>query len=263
MTLTTDEYWEVDGVALNTLARNIETWGGSRLAPPPMRGSDQRIPLRPGDKWRKKLADSRTITFGMWVQGCDDDGIVPADSHAEFNQNWSELRRLMWKSYRQVALVKRERRPSGLITATASAQFYGGLEPGMLDPASAKFTVDMHLADPYFYMADVVEDAITDTATITPDSDDVERKLTLAFSGGGPYTLTNAATGRELTVDNTGAIDVDCWNFTAIKAGVSVGGDLSVTGDDDEAFWMTLIPEDNDLTVTGGQVVITRKPVIW
>ncbi len=66
MTLTTDEYWEVDGVALSTYAWNVASWGGGRRGVPPLRGGDDLVPFRAGEVWLPKMAGSRVITLGMW-----------------------------------------------------------------------------------------------------------------------------------------------------------------------------------------------------
>lgn len=152
---SSETYWSVDGVSLQTYATNITNLGDSRLAPPPLRGSDVVIPYSPGRMWQPKITDSRTITLAMWVIGADEDGNVPRDvnQRRKFEQNFRALRNLLWTPRRQIEVTKRfyvEGYPQ-TFTATAKAQFVGGLSPSMTGDARAVFTVDLFLADPYFY----------------------------------------------------------------------------------------------------------------
>jgi hypothetical protein len=152
---TTQTFWDVDGVSLQTYAYNIQTWGGDAQAPPPLRGDDVLVPHQVGRTWTPRVPDSRTITFGMWVVGANKDGSIPESgiSRQLFERNWAMLRKLLWTPRRQVKLTKRFRVPgsSKVHTASAMAQFSGGLNPAMTGRTRAQFTVDLLLSDPYFY----------------------------------------------------------------------------------------------------------------
>jgi hypothetical protein len=96
MTLTTDEVWSVDGVVLNTLAFNIKTFEG-RLNVPARKGSDLDaiadhgvIPVE------DRPFEINRLVLGMWILGCDEDGLVPSDSNfrLEFEKNRFKLVRL-------------------------------------------------------------------------------------------------------------------------------------------------------------------------
>ena len=257
MTNTTDTYWEVDGTSLQTYARNIETKGGSRLGAAPLRGENIVVPTKFGRQWVAKLPDARVLSLQGWVQGCDDDGVVAAGAEQIFTDNWQALRRLFWRTDRQINLKKRWKGVDDVVrSATAKAEFAGGLEPGMMDPASAKFTVDLMLADPYFYGQAVTTTVTTAGATITPGGDDTTRKITLVFTGAGSKTLTNTTTGRSITV--SGATTVDILAFTATTIG---SANVDTAGEKNEQFWFSLLRDANVLTLDHDSVDITYTPV--
>lgn len=71
MSNSTPEFTDVDGVSLQTMVQNLKTWGGSREAPPPVRGEDALIPNVPGELFLEKQPGARTITLDGWVLGMD------------------------------------------------------------------------------------------------------------------------------------------------------------------------------------------------
>lgn len=172
MTNSTETYWDVDGVSLQTFASNITTLGGDREAPPPVRGGSVRIPYMPGSLWVPGVEDERTISLGMWVVGTNEDGSIPTneDMRRTYDRNWRMLRRLLYRPRRQFTLTKRfwvetqELVDAGvnvaslttmgswaLYTASARASYAGGLNPDRSGQARGVFTVDLRLNDPYFY----------------------------------------------------------------------------------------------------------------
>lgn len=156
MTNSTAQFWDADGTSLQTLARNLKTWGGDREGVPDFRGEDTLVPYRAGRKWVPKVPDSRTIGLSGWVVGANDDGTI--GDVETFRKNWKVLRRLLWTPGRQIALTRRWLDPDTglLVTATAMAEYAGGLTPEMTGPNRADFQVDLHLADPFFYGEPVV-----------------------------------------------------------------------------------------------------------
>jgi hypothetical protein len=97
---TTPEILTVDGVVLNTLAKNIESIAG-RLHVASKRTANVQVPGRPGALYvPNKLDDINTITLPMWVRGCDDNGLIPSGSaRVEFFKNLDQLTRLFGKPY--------------------------------------------------------------------------------------------------------------------------------------------------------------------
>lgn len=182
-----EEGWMVDGIPLQTYAFNITTLGGSRMAPPPLRGTNVAVPFRPGSTWQPRIPDSRTITLAMWVIGAEKDGSIPEnrDLQFKFKQNWRELTKLLWKPKKELTLSKKiwipevelvaanapfvmypEYQGYRQLTVEAKATFAGGLEPTMTGNARATFMVDLLLSDPYFY-----GDPITHSFDVTKELD--------------------------------------------------------------------------------------------
>jgi len=158
MANSTEVFWDIDGVSLQTYAYNIETWGGDRQSVPSLRGNDITIPYAAGSFWVPKIPDSRSISIAGWVVGATEDGDIPLDSNKRevFEANWNMLKRLMWTPHRQVKLTKRwkEYGSDEVLEATALAQFTGGLSPTMTGTSRATFVVQLQLADPFFYGAE-------------------------------------------------------------------------------------------------------------
>lgn len=160
MTTTTDEVWSVilaNGVEipLNTLAYNINTWGGDRQGVVPMRGSDQKIPWIPGNEELPRVPDSRSIGLQMWVIGATDSDLPPTDgttARQQFNTNWRKLQRVLWNQGKIYTLQKLFYSEDGVLRkARARVRYQDGLIPEMMGLTGAKFTCDLWLADPFFY----------------------------------------------------------------------------------------------------------------
>lgn len=215
MTNTTETFWDVDGVSLHTYAFNIETLGGDRAAPPPVRGDDVLVPYLPGTRFVPKVPDARVMTLGMWVIGANEDGTVPDDGDARlaYEYNWRMLRKLLWRYRTQFTLTKRfwvptqdlvdagvslagktQRGSNTLIEASAKAAFHSGLAPAMDGPARARFTVDLRLSDPYFYGEQVTIPFSTSTAPGDPGPTQTrkilgdDRTTDITFALEGPLT---------------------------------------------------------------------------
>lgn len=93
MVQTTTETLTVNGVVLNTLAKNISSLAG-RLRAPAYRTGNVVVPGSHGELWvPNKKFQANTITFPMWVVGCDDDGEIPGGSNRrkEFFKRVDEL----------------------------------------------------------------------------------------------------------------------------------------------------------------------------
>lgn len=151
---TTDEFWEVDGVGLNTYAWNISTFDG-RSGIPVTRGDNIISGDRPGAKWRRKPPDQRTITLAMWVQGTNALGHSVNDLRAVFNANHRAIKRMFGVYDRQLVITRRLRLPppDNDIVLTALAEPLSSLEVTMQGPAHATMTIDLRLADPFWYAA--------------------------------------------------------------------------------------------------------------
>ncbi len=269
MSNSTEVYWDVDGVSLQTLAFNIETLGGDRMGVPPVRGDDLMIPARPGRRWMPKMPDARTITLGMWVIGATEEGIAPpgGEPRRQFEDNWRKLRNLLWVYNRELTITKRFYVGGVLKTASAKAHFTGGLNPTMNGQQRAVFTVDLTLSDPYFYSAEKTE-PLSASETVVLEGDDVTRRIKFQVNG----SRTNLVI-RNTTLDiqmeyaavlNTAEIlDVDVYNYTSISDPDASPAYKSVgfIRHEGSPSWFILQPGNNAITVSSdsGAGLVTMK----
>jgi len=253
MTTTTTEYWSIipaDGVEypLQTLAKNITTWGDDRQGVPPLRGEDVTIPWIPGDQEIDRMPASRVIGLGMWVIDTDDNGAVATTRQDAFNKNWRILQRIFWNEGKVFTLRKRWRDETNTLqTADARARYDGGLTPSMMSRTGAKFAVDLRLADPFFYSTTPVNLTIDSTVSgglITPTIQGTvsSRKVSFVATSktGGVTTPTLMCTqnGHTWALDVTttaGAVSLTANMKTqnAQMAAADVSGFVTHSGSDD------------------------------
>lgn len=94
MTATTAETLTVDGVLLNTYAKNVESLTG-RLRVAAIRTDNIAVPGRHGRlRTTAKYYDEGQIVLPMWVKGCDDNGEVPDSTRLQFFNNVDALTNL-------------------------------------------------------------------------------------------------------------------------------------------------------------------------
>lgn len=269
MTNTTPEFWAVDGVSLQTFAYNITTWGGDRQAPPPARGDNITVPGEVGSIWSPKIPDSRTMTLAMWVQGATEDGTYPADASRiqQFEQNWSMLRKLLWDPYRQFTLTKQIVTPAHLvadiafpastITVAAKAQFAGGLNPTMIGHGgAATFSVDLFLADPFFYGPEV-QAPVGFPFTVLGDAR--VHDIRAVVEAGG--TLSNDTQHVSLTNTLGSQVHLNVRDWTAnlsLNPVSSVAASITNVDDGTDDHWLYLNPGVQQLS--GNASAVFYKP---
>jgi hypothetical protein len=245
-------------IALSTPAWNVTTFGGSPRALPPLRGDNQIVPYRPGREPRGKVADARTISFMMWVTGADptNEYLLSDDQVLSFNDNFHTLRTTVWQSHNSsITLTRRWRltTPTGVITkvAEAEAQIGDVMEPTMTGRTRATFSMDLFLADPYFWGGSVT----VGPGLVNNPGDDIAEYKGMFITLGGAGTLSNGPIS--LTV--TGGGTLDCENFTT-SGGLPLSG-ISHSG---SKSWFALMPGDNNVTWSGtGSASITfRAPYV-
>lgn len=272
MALSTDTYWDVSGTPLQTLAYNIETWGGDIQAPPPLRGEDITIPYAPGMLIQPRRPNGRTLTLNMWVVGADVDGKVPtsATMRAEFEKNFKMLRTLFWNQGQPFQITRRwkDYGSSTVQSATATAVYVDGFAPSMNGANRATFTVELFLPDPFFYGANVNVNfgaTATSNTTITVPGDFETTNISITFNAArNNFRLTNTTTGVYVNVNSnltagTAIMDVDAWS---VQQGASnIIGKVTQYG---HPFWMALKPGSQTLSLTSssgtGSAVLTYRP---
>lgn len=271
MTDTTVEYWDIDGVSINTYAFNITSLGGDRLMPPPLRGGNQTVPSTHGRIWMPKVVDQNTLTLGMWVIGTQEDGSAPTSGYAaaQWNKNFRKLRRIFWTPDREVVITKRFYDETGTLrTASAKGQFSGGLSPAMQGTSRGIFTVDLVLSDPFFYGSLQSTSLVTGTQNVSVLGDYNTRNIILTLQGSRTAPkIRNNTLGVDVTYNaalNAGdqaVLDVKAYTSVTTPSGgspyKSVGSILH-TG---AVYWLALAPGSNSITVssTSGSGVITMQ----
>jgi len=219
----TPTYWEAAGVSLHTYAQSIETLSG--LGPPKLRGENVVVPLHPGSRFIQKVPDSNTLTLAMWLRGVvSSAGVAEVnETREQYMRNWNDLVRLMWRNGEQFDLTKRfyDGTNPSVISATAKAEYAGGLEPTFLGKSAAKCTIDLTLADPFFYSDSLFSASLVNGNNMI-DVPGTAESLAIFIRINGSRTNTtirNVTNGIEFTYPNAVAsteyLDVDVKNYTA------------------------------------------------
>lgn len=274
MTNSTTQYTDVDGTSLQTLCQNLTTWGDDREGVPDLRGDDTLIPYRAGRKWVAKVPDSRTIGLKGWVVGADADGNI-GDVEV-FRKNWRLLRRLLWTPGRQFALTKRWLADDGttVLSATAMAEYAGGLTPKMTGPNRATFNVDLLLADPFFYGEPVVVDLDLGTNAIVEHEvlgDHLTTKVDVHMEGpltSGRVTVTDLDPQmwvRYLDLPDGSVVDIDVDRFRAVEDdGAATTLTAGNVRHDGSPFWLPVVPGARTFALTAtagtGTARVTYRP---
>lgn len=269
--VSTDEYWDVNGTALNTYAYNISTLTG-RTGTTGLRGEDQEQAYRPGRGFRAKVPDSRTLPLTMWVQGSDPTsaGSGSPDHSAQFRSNLQMLEELFYSPREQFTLTKRWRDLTGLHTAAAKGQVISPILPTH-SKNRATLVVDVFLADPFFYDTTpvVVPVALGTPSTATnPGIDTTPNHLTVVFTG--PLTdpvLKNTTPNPDISLSYIGTIaggasvTVDVANSLATLGSTRVNNNLRYSG---SILPMEVFPGVNSFTLTAssgtGTATVTYRP---
>lgn len=244
---------------------NIATMGGSRFSVPVLRGQNYTVPYNAGQSWRAKFPDQRTITLSMWTDGRGTPSTFPStDPRLSFNNNIQSLRQQFWTRNAggsvQGQLQRNWYLTQGipkLVTSTAMAEIAGSMDLTMNGRTDAAFSVDLLLADPYFYGAQQIQ-AITGTGSITGLGEGIAGegypsavssftvKLTTAC------TVTNNTAGVSFTFAG-GAnypVTVDILNLTAVDSS-SVNWVSGITHSGSR-MWMCVLPGNNSISVNNG-----------
>ena len=276
-----------NGLSLNTPYWDTVTWGGTRMALPTLRGQDIEVAYRAGKQMRPKFPDSRTITFIMWTAGIDQaTGKPAADQRLAWNNNWQQLRDAFWTrgplGSAQGTLSRLWYYTQGgvaqLVSASALGEIAGSMEPTMTGRNRADFSVDILLADPYFYGAPVattltlnVAKNVTNFGEGQAGEGQPSTVNTFSLVLNGPLTvptLTNTTAGVSLTYGATiqagVSLTIDLLRF---QASDSVGvNQVPYVGHAGSRFWFLLLSGLNSLTLTSlsgadsGNAILTFCP---
>lgn len=149
---TKADYWDVAGTSLHTYAWNVDVLPDDGL--PPRRGENVVVPGSDGEVWRAKKWGARIFTMGGWISNANQNGsrgATPEDRLAQLNANIKTLKTLFGASSLQT-LTRRVRETTGVVAYTADVEFFDfRINYGNGDRTFVRFTVDVHMPDPYWY----------------------------------------------------------------------------------------------------------------
>ena len=242
---TTVDYWDVDGISLNTFVQNLESWGGSREEPAPFRGENQKIPYAYGERFVEKMPARRTMGLRGWMTS----ERTGPDSEANLKLNWREFRKLLWRPHEEFSLTRRWTDAAGApLVATGLAQYKSGLSPEINGNQSLKFEVELEMADPFFYAPErslLLTNGVY--ATILEPGDHPTKKMfvdlvgplttpKLTFiQGAGTPTTISTMSYPTIATGTTVLIDIENFKATETTSGVTTKTSTKVTN--------TLTPE--------------------
>lgn len=248
MTNNTEIYWEANGLSLHTSAWSVSTFGGRRYAPAPKRGSDLQLPLRQGSRHIPKVRDSQEMSLEMWMLPLNQDGTRDPDLTQEqmVHKNWRTILNAV-DVPGQFPLVKRWYDDDGDVqSATAMAEFIEGMEPSVEGGRRLEFTLDLLLADPYFYGAQETEDADSFTAKGDVPTDRVV--ITLVVTGNARVDMSD---GNWFTYTGpAGTLHIDAYTGIVKRGSTPVNGLMS--RNKNFASYAIIKPGTFDFTWTSG-----------
>jgi hypothetical protein len=258
MANTTTEILSVNGVVLNTLAKNIESLTG-RLRTPGKRTSNVPVPGRHGTlRVGTKLFDENLLALPMWVIGGDDDGKIPVgqtDRRLLFS-NIDTLTRLFLGS--QAALDIRHTLPDSSIR-----QCFGDVldvidfTTESADPM-AKFGVSIVMADPFWYDLNQITQQVQAngaTATFSSFAGATAPMDKLIFRLTGPWNspIITFSDGSWFAVDvnipAAATVTVNCETWTLSSTGVTTIL-ANLRRSTSTARWATVPPTAGGLVIT-------------
>jgi hypothetical protein len=271
---TVDEYWSWtppggSAISLQQPWLGVATIGGSRLGVPTLRGQDYEVPFRSGMVWRPKFPGPRTVTLVMWTAGIDQATGVPADDQRlAWNDNWNAIRRAFWNrgvlGSLRGTLTRQWLLTQGgvpvMVSADALAEVAGSMEPAMTGRTRADFSVDLLLADPYFYGPVRTQTvARNNTTLVTSRGDGVVGEgtggsFTATFTGPLTSPVLTSDAGLSVSLDlflpAAYTVTLDLLNFTATDSlGANQVAAVSHSG---SRMWMALPSGDSTLMLTSG-----------
>lgn len=280
MTNLIPEYWDIDGTSMHTLGTHLSNLGGDFTGGADLRGENLSVPYRPGAFWVEKTPGQRTLTLAVNVTDAKPDGSFEATEtlrKARFNANLRAVRRLLWRDNGgQFSLTKRWYEAdfsagtpvATLVSATALAEFSDGIEPEGDDAFSCMFTVDLLLADPYFYGPTVTVTAAAGASAscVNPgDARAVGNNAVLTFVGplANPVVDLDGRTlgiGASIATGDSVVVDLAAWSVLRTSDGANLIGTLTRSGS------RALLPIPigaSTLTVSAsgaGSIELTFKP---
>lgn len=283
--ITTDEYWDIDGVPMNTPAWNIELIDPA-VGVPTKRGSNFVVPFADGEVWREKRHSSVTRSLVMWLSWKDQNGVeasTRAGRKAQYLANEDYIKKMFLANPSiQHTVTRRVLNSDGSLSirsfvgeAINAVQFQYAENDYY---PSCGFVIDWLCADPYWYglvdsfvvgppAAPTNQSKITHVLAGTREA----TKMTLKFVGPlvNPQ-LSNLSYLPDITLLYAGTlttgqtVTLDTLLFSAVnQLGTSV---LSSVTRYNSREWFRMLAGENILRLStdsagSGEVDITVQPV--
>lgn len=272
--ITTDQYWELDGVPLTTPAWNIQELDGLEGLPS-RRGSNIVAAYHPGEIWRPKQHGVSTKTMLMWICWKDQDGneeVTREGRWGQFNRNLENFKAMIGDPVVQHTLKRYMYLDGVLVTRAFTVECTSTMQMKYAENdfwPSAEFALDFVLADPYAYGDDIVVNLSLASPLVhtMPGSIGV-RKMQIHFDGQliNPVLTNNTnvvvlSYGATIAA-GTGTLDVDTEYFTAIDDGGN--NQLALVTHTGAREFFKMVVGDNNLLLSDdggtGSATITYAP---
>lgn len=248
-----DFYIEFNGTILNTKAYNVDSF---LPGTPAKRGENLSIPFLDGKRFVEKRFDERVITLNMWVRGVDTSGKVPAGKTPKqvLEENVETLKALFASPIGQVSFKYMMK--DGTTYRKAMVEVANVIEFERMG-STAKFSVDLVLADPFFYAESYTSDK--KNLTVTPYSwthnnpgSAIAKKMEIILTGSlQEPKIENTTAGVWLQYNGTIAsgetVTIDTKNFTIMKGTENMIAGMTHYGSQE---WFMLYSGANSMKVT-------------
>lgn len=250
MTNLTPLYWRASGVSLHTHRWAITTKAGTRAAVPSRRGENVQLPFRIGAIQTKKYKDQRVLSLPMWVSDVDENGNKNGaiTREEQLQDNWNALMKLL-DTEEEFPLEKRWYDNNVVKVATAQAELLEPPEPSVLAKNVWGTTVELLLADPYFYYP-VAAQPVGPGLVIEGDAN--TRHVVLVMGAGETVTISS---GNWIRYDGYANVTVDCFNCTAIKNNTGEYVNGLIVRNPKWTEWMELHPGIVNMTRSGAATI--------
>ena len=266
------ETWTIDGIPLLSIATDVQRLD-TALAPP-LRGDDRQYAFRPGKGFRPRVTDSRSITLGLWLIGQDGPGTTVADYIDNYDAAERELRRLLRPDGgEEFEISKTWTDDLGSHTATGRG-IAGSIQRQRAGRHAGRVTVDVGMADPFFYGDPVVVPLeVGEDTVVTNAGDEATAAVVLSFAGplSNP-TLTNSTltpdvwvkAGTDLADGDSLTLDVQATSISRASDSANLIGSLTHSG---ARPWFALGRGANTVTLSAdggaGTAVLTYQPIYY
>jgi hypothetical protein len=202
----------------------------------------------------------------MWVLGVSPDDEYPSDQELQFNDNWNQLRNLLYNLEDELTLTRRWRSTINgiptVIEASAQCELASNMDLTMTGRTRGTFSVDLLLPDPLFYGDEITVDLEPGETqeVFNPGDLSAYEKMSIRFDGQlWTPRITNSTKEPEIWVQaNTlvqpsSYLELDVTSFDAYRS----YDNMNVTGSVQHAGskpWFALWPGQNEVKFTSAGV---------